>query len=52
MSALLTGCYELTVKGTLERPLSVTLAAVFSVLVFLVGWRVFRLAQPLIAERV
>jgi len=52
VSALLTGCYELTVKGALERPLSVVMATVFALLVFFVGWRIFRLAQPLIAERV
>jgi len=27
-------------------------AAIFSLLTFFVGWRVFRIAQPLIAERV
>ena len=38
--------------GALERPLSILVATILSVLVFFVGWRVFRIAQPLIAERV
>lgn len=52
VSALLTGCYELTTQGELDRPLSVLVAAIFSLLVFFVGWRIFRIAQPMIAERV
>jgi lipopolysaccharide transport system permease protein len=52
VSALLTGCYDLTVQGGLDRPLSVVVASIFSMLVFFVGWRIFRIAQPMIAERV
>ena len=43
---------DLTTRGTLSQPDGLLLACAISLLIFLVGWRVFYLAMPRVAERV
>lgn len=43
---------DLTTKGTLSQPDGLLWVSVFSLLVFLVAWRIFHLAMSRIAERV
>jgi lipopolysaccharide transport system permease protein len=52
VSAFLTAAHDVTVGGEITRPASFAMACLVAVLVFFLGWRVFRIAQPLMAERV
>jgi len=52
VSAFLTAAHDVTVVGEITRPASFAMACLVAVLVFFLGWRVFRIAQPLLAERV
>jgi len=52
VSAFVTTARDLAALGHLTDPLAYTSSVVLSVLVFFVGWRVFHLAEPMIAERI
>lgn len=44
--------HDVAVHGQVSHPVSLACASGASVILFFVGWRMFRLAQPLIAERI
>jgi homopolymeric O-antigen transport system permease protein len=50
-SPLLAGTQDLLARGRVEQPDLLIMAVLFSLLVFLVGWRVFHLTMPRVAER-
>lgn len=52
VSAILTAAHDVTVVGEITRPASFAMACLAGALVFFLGWRIFRLAQPIMAERV
>lgn len=43
---------DLAVKGTLTQPVHYAIGCAVSVIVFFVGWRIFHLSEPRIAERI
>lgn len=51
VSAIIEGSQDLLATGRMEHPDFYGISAVFSVLVFLAGWRFLRLAMPRITER-
>lgn len=52
VSAVMIAAHDITVAGMLSRPLGFFVACLISVTIFFSGWRIFRLAQPIIAERI
>ena len=52
LSVLVGAARELATQGYLSRPQAVTAASLFSLMTFLVGWRIFHLAESFIAERI
>lgn len=52
LAALISGPRDLVIKGYLTQPVPYAVVSVFSLIVFLVGWRVFHLAEVYIAERI
>jgi lipopolysaccharide transport system permease protein len=52
VSAILIASHDLVVVGFLTRPTGLAIALFSSILVFAAGWRIFRLAQPIISERI
>ena len=52
VSAFLIAAHDLTVMGHLTRPYGYIGACLIAVVVLFVGWRIFRVAQPIIAERI
>jgi lipopolysaccharide transport system permease protein len=51
VSPYIIATHDLTTKGTLSQPELLAWSCAASVVVFLIGWRVFHLAMPRIAER-
>ena len=52
LNYLVNGVKDLVMRGTIDTPLGYLYSAIFAVIVFLLGWRVFYFAQTKIAERV
>jgi len=52
LAALIAGARDLVVSGRIEQPAQFAWASVLSAVVFLASWRVFKLAEPRMAERV
>ena len=52
VSAFLIAAHDLTVIGNLTRPSGFAIACLGSMIALFLGWRVFHLAQPIIAERI
>jgi lipopolysaccharide transport system permease protein len=52
LSHLLIGCRDILITGVLSNPSEFLWASLFSILIFLVSWRIFFLSEPRIAERV
>lgn len=51
VSPFVIATHDLLAGGCLSMPLPLAAASLLGALTFLVGWRLFRLAQPLVAER-
>jgi lipopolysaccharide transport system permease protein len=51
LSPLLIATQDLITDGTLRQPETFLASSVLAILVFLVGWRVFRVVMPRVAER-
>jgi len=52
LNYLVNGARDLVIHGTINTPFGYLYSAIFAVIVFLFGWRVFYFAQTKIAERV
>jgi lipopolysaccharide transport system permease protein len=52
LSHLLIGCRNILISGVLSNPSEFLWASIFSILIFLISWRIFFLSEPRIAERV
>jgi lipopolysaccharide transport system permease protein len=52
LSHLIIGCRDIITSGGLSNPSGFLWASIFSILIFLISWRVFFLSEPRIAERV
>jgi len=52
VSAILIATHDVTVNGILTRPSGFVIACLISFVVFFAGWRIFRMAQPIVAERI
>ena len=52
VSAFIVATQDLVTRGTLTMPVPLAAASVFGVALFLAGWRLFRLAQPIVGERI
>ncbi len=52
VSAFVTATQDWVSHGELSMPMALVSSSLFAVLLFFVGWRVFRLAQPIIGERI
>ncbi len=52
MSAFIIAANDLSLKGTLTHPEGMLLAGLIGVSFFLMGWRIFHLCEPFIAERI
>ncbi len=52
VSAFVVAAHDLASKGALTMPATLISSSLFGLLLFLLGWRVFRLAQPIVGERV
>ena len=50
-SPLLAATHDLLAQGRVNQPALLVMSVLFSLLVFLVGWRVFHLTMPRVAER-
>jgi lipopolysaccharide transport system permease protein len=52
VSAFVIAAQDLVVFGSLSNPQALVSSSLFGVALFIIGWRVFRLAQPIIGERI
>ena len=52
LAYLITGSRDIVFKGIVSSPGGFILSSVFAILIFLIGWRVFHIAQTKIAERI
>jgi lipopolysaccharide transport system permease protein len=52
VAAILIAAHDVTVVGMLTRPSGFVIACLVSVVIYFSGWRIFRLAQPIVAERI
>ncbi|MCK4325437.1 ABC transporter permease [bacterium] len=52
LNYMVNGVRDLVLAGTMKAPFGYLYSAIFAVIVFLLGWRVFYFAQTKIAERV
>ncbi|MCL5236816.1 MAG: ABC transporter permease [Nitrospirae bacterium] len=52
LSHLIAGCRDILISGNLFDAAGFLWATIFSIIVFLVSWRIFFLSEPRIAERV
>ena len=52
LAALISGPRDLVIKGYLTQPVSFAVVSVLSLVIFLIGWRIFHLAEVYIAERI
>jgi ABC-type polysaccharide/polyol phosphate export permease len=52
LAALISGPRDLVIKGYLTQPNSFLFYSVMSLLIFIISWRLFHLAEIRIAERV
>jgi lipopolysaccharide transport system permease protein len=52
LSHLITGCRDILISGKIANLFAFAWTSIFSVLIFLVSWRIFFLSEPRIAERV
>lgn len=52
LSPLITAPRDLIIYGTINQPLEFFIASVLSVLVFFICWRIFHIAESMIAERI
>jgi lipopolysaccharide transport system permease protein len=52
LAILVSGARDVVIKGYIAEPLQFLGASLFSLVVFLVAWRIFHLVEPRMAERV
>jgi lipopolysaccharide transport system permease protein len=52
LSHLIIGCRDILISGKIANLFAFAWTSIFSVLIFLVSWRIFFLSEPRIAERV
>ncbi len=52
VSPFVIAAHDLTIRGALSQPETYVVGVAVSVVVFLLGWRIFHLTEPRIAERV
>ncbi|MEW6209363.1 MAG: ABC transporter permease [Acidobacteriota bacterium] len=52
VSAFVIAAHDLAGRGYLTMPAALVSSSLFGVVMFLIGWRIFRLAQPIVGERI
>ena len=52
VSQFLIAAQDLTAKGYFSQPLAYTVSSLLGLAIFLIGWRVFHVAMPRVAERI
>lgn len=52
LNAFLVAVQDMLTRGSLSMPLPLVTSSVLSIAVFIIGWRVFMMAQPIIGERI
>ena len=50
LASLVNGPRDLIVNGKLSQPIEYFIAVIFSLIIFLLGWRIFHLVEPKMAE--
>lgn len=51
VSPFVIAAHDMTLRGHFSQPIGYAIGCVMGVIVFLVGWRVFHLCEPIMAER-
>jgi lipopolysaccharide transport system permease protein len=52
VSAFVVAAQDLVARGELTMPATLLSSSLFGLAMFLLGWRIFRLAQPIVGERI